>query len=561
MYKKIKISLKNMNITTEDIISYRDTVKEDEDSYITEVNNQRVIERAYIASYSFYPEDMSCNENIIKHDVLKNFYKDDLLSLLSCIATSFSIYRDDLTLLPMENIRKYLNKEEKNLFLLRSPRSSADEIYHETTIGFTLNKLRLYNFAFIDGMVNCPPQYLIENRDIISFAVENKIAPAYTIYKNIKHIKGTFTTFSRTCTSKEFMMYYLQVILALNIALEECGFTHYDLNSDNVVLQEVEEKNFTLPYNFSNKIIYLLSSGCISTIINFSSAHVQLIDKDIGDIIHISRMGKKSFLSHGIYRDRDNILIDVYKLLCMSLYEMYRYDNPAFNELSPILNYFNKEETAEEIMEKQNKLYFFLPHIDEFNMEDFISFCISYSEDQGWSDLFVKDNDRLYTPSIKTFIEFHDEKDVENVTKNSIENIENAINEEDIIISSIEEKVNSLNSFIPFRLPHNLLFRQEVLNKAKETFKFYNTYLSLYDRLRAHLLSEELLKEIYNIDKTKELYRRMKKKVRELHEYIREDLLILIKTKDEIKEKGEKIKDIYNWYFNIYASLNYYVPL
>jgi hypothetical protein len=528
---------RGVNITTEDILSYKNRSEEDLVSYIRDVDKQRDFERSYVAMFSFFPQSIKVQEEKEK----PQFYDFKLLSLLTQISTSISIYRDKFCLSYIEDVR-----DLKPSLILRT--GQIDEIYHECVVGFILHNLKLINFPTIYGLIDSRPPYYTnkdkekEKEKEISYVVNHKLGKVYSIYESIKGL--TFTSFSRTCTAKDFMMYFSQVVLSLNTAFEVANFTHYNLTSDNVILEEKGD-SFYLPYQFNNETVYLLSLGSICKIVNLSSAYIEVV-KEGGDIIKLGKMGK-SFRQYGVYRDSENILSDVYKLLCMSIYEMMRYENTEREKLFPLLRFFNKTESIEDIMSKQRpgELYFSFPYTDETSIHDFISYSMDFCHSMGWQDLFTLKEKKIYETPITDIIKFFDSNG------EGLLDREEAERRERHFISSLSIP----SDYKYFLLPEQeeLLFNPEVLKAAQESFEHYNMYFTLYDRVCIHMRAEKFM----NLTYIEGIYLSMKSKIKIMRKNVQRDISILILFKDNMKKRKEQ--DVVNWYLNVYASLSYFI--
>ena len=327
-------------------------------------------------------------------------------------------------------IKANLGKDLVNgeIIVLKVPQSpdKSDELIHEAVVGLVLNKLRdsIPNFCYFYDTFSCSsPVVNPDDKKIILWCTTDENAVAYAVFENINmstpfsdwgkspFIFPTLTqmtkealnytnwdkaipqkintlTYDNYSTDKliseitsykaqEFILYYLQILLALNIANKKFDFTHYDLHASNVLIRKYSDEVFYIPYEYKGSTKYLLSPGSIATIIDFGMSHVKVDDKDVGIL---DKTG--FFQSSDVYPNKKNIICDAYKLLCFMMNSMLK--NKDGDELfevgTEILSFFYprlKHDDALVIISTQRDTYYYLPMNMKFNLEDLIDHTLN----------------------------------------------------------------------------------------------------------------------------------------------------------------------------------------
>lgn len=153
--------------------------------------------------------------------------------------------------------------------LLKIPVDGGEGTRHEYMIGYhIMNSLRsvIPNFMLTYGMFDCgiPDTQSIGLCDprapSVSYLVVEKVVSAITARK-----------FVETASYKDVCMLYLQVLLALGVAREKCGFAHYDLHGENVLLQPLMNAPYKQSYTFED-VKYDLALTHLAIIIDYGFA-------------------------------------------------------------------------------------------------------------------------------------------------------------------------------------------------------------------------------------------------------------------------------------------------
>ena len=156
----------------------------------------------------------------------------------------------------------------------------------------------------------------------------------YLIYE---YINGkSFKEFIKDCTIKEFLFYFIQILLSLKHANQNIDFTHYDLNTENIIMYD-QGHEFYLKYGEQ----YCYSLGYIPKFIDYGMSHMKHENVDFGTNLYGIELN--------IFKDRSFIIYDVYKLLFDSLLLLYIKKDSKFMEVLKLMEYFTKTNLTKEI--------------------------------------------------------------------------------------------------------------------------------------------------------------------------------------------------------------------
>lgn len=359
----------SLDIQTNDVSNNRDRLIKDflktRPDAMIEIQEQRKYERQILQQHTpcpltFSPEIVathlsSLDTQKLKSDVVGHFYDANIMEAAACIATS--TYFDSF-----ERTREYLGQKIKtigspsaygiamgaslgdaqNLFVLKAPRNpnNAEELIHESCVAFYgTNQMRILgvpNFAYVYGSFICNAPYNPPNtKDIISFCSTAGGGVSYAVYENIAPAIP-IAEFVKTCSAKDFLYNYIQLMMAIRSGNEVCDFTHFDLHGENALMRS----GTGIPANFYIKFTngeYCRGGTYIPTMIDFGMSHI------VAGAVHLGHAGGSAPLyMHGIYRDRSFPLYDGYKLLLNCMSEMFNRNKGAFTELAALLYFFNK---------------------------------------------------------------------------------------------------------------------------------------------------------------------------------------------------------------------------
>lgn len=250
-----------------------------------------------------------------------------------------------------------------DLFILKAP-SSKTGLTHEIIVGmYCTNKMRAFNpnFSYVYGYMKCsPPVIDAKTTEVISYCY-GKNDVEYAIYENIAD-SISMREFSKTCTGKEWLEAYLQVILALLDAHDRFKFTHYDLHPGNVLVQKKLrfDKNetrsggaapFQIKYPFRGKDVYLTTSN-LARIIDYGVGYFEYMSQSYG------RSGSERY---SIFRDRSFPMADAYKLLAGCAVTA---GPQARVVIEQIFTFFNSKQDMGTALKGQSDYYYSLPYIE-----------------------------------------------------------------------------------------------------------------------------------------------------------------------------------------------------
>ena len=158
--------------------------------------------------------------------------------------------------------------------IIKIPLDNADydDILREYFIGITkINSLRYFipNFVYTLGAFQC-------GGDIKKGCDANDKANLFIAYEKIPG-KGMFYKLQDN-GFEWFLNMFAQILIALEIAQREIGFTHYDLHTLNIIIKE-QQLDYT---GLIDNLSYRVSTKEYPVIIDFGRSCVRYKDKNIG---------------------------------------------------------------------------------------------------------------------------------------------------------------------------------------------------------------------------------------------------------------------------------------
>lgn len=290
------------------------------------------------------------------------------------------------------------------------------EICHEAVVGlYAINNLRekIPNFTMTRGVIDCTFPAIGLNNEVVS------VCPGYntkssTIPYLINELVANSTNFSNflksnKCTKDHVLNFLAQITLSIRYAHKEYKFTHYDLHTENILINENELYSggcyIRYPYEQNKDILVLSPDGQIATIIDFGYSYFELNGESYGNI-------HPGFNMYQIYNDRSFPISDIYKVLFFSLSYLLRYNIKVFDQVYRIANYFYPSFSKLEIMQvvfEQIKEYYSLPYeefiYEQFNTDDFTIYLLDFikkeADDAG---LIIIDDGTIDISTIKDYI-------------------------------------------------------------------------------------------------------------------------------------------------------------
>lgn len=387
-------------------------------------------------------------ENISK-ELITHFYNVNVLSAVSCILKSIKHPGDGFT--ENEAMRRYSenikrigddsafgvvmsedlsgdhHKIAHNFAVVKVAKpkksnSAEKELIHEYYVGrHYVNKLReeCPNFSYTFESFYCNFPHIDKNKKASLFCSSNSNKVLHVMTESIQP-SFPFEKLMEKCTAKEFIMYYLQVMLATEHAVDKYGIWHGDLHHGNVLLKEVPFSDFSIKYREKeHDSIYLKSDGLLAVIIDNGSLKVIGTEKNpvkyaynktgiykkedlSGRFLSEYTMGKYAGWSTNGVLPILFPLHDAYKLLMFSFKKLIsekRFD--VFDELYPLLsfflddglkdlirkNYVNPDDYVMDEYDDELDGFFSLPAHPSFigaePFKKYVDLCINFAEKYG----------------------------------------------------------------------------------------------------------------------------------------------------------------------------------
>lgn len=330
--------------------------------------------------------------NELKNVTIEQFYNPEAMAATLCTVDSIfytspydvgSIHLNSRARLYIHNLRQIGAPsaegyamlgdfdKAKDFFVVKVSRDVEDDsLLHELIIGiYGTNKLRRHvpNFSYIYGGFKCaPPLIDPESKKVVAWCLHNENPVNYVLYENIAPAVN-MDSFVATCTGKEFVNAYLQIVYALRLGVRLIDFTHFDLHHKNVLIRTLPtfgQRNFQIAYETERGIEYI-TTNFISTIIDYGFSHILVPDvrDQSGNIIMSEQhFGRSGFMSYSIYPYRSWIMHDLYKLLMFCLQMAINKNNTeVILEATKIFRFFNQIEDPISAIAAQRVNFFFFP--------------------------------------------------------------------------------------------------------------------------------------------------------------------------------------------------------
>ena len=217
---------------------------------------------------------------------------------------------------------------QKNIqVIIKCSQYSSDnfnnELLREYFIGISyLNKLRYKTpiFMYTLGLFKCSEPILDSKNNVKlnTFCKENKNLKNFIIYEKIDGYSFKENIKNYKLTSNMFFNILSQILLGLEIAQRDCGFCHFDLHWENIILRPISKE---IRYNLylNNSTYEITANKYIPTIIDYGYSSININIKNKKYFI-----GSRDFPEYGMM----NFLIpcfDMYKLLYCTITLLYDY--------------------------------------------------------------------------------------------------------------------------------------------------------------------------------------------------------------------------------------------
>lgn len=285
------------------------------------------------------------NDTELEHLVTTEFYNPSVMKGASCILNAVIPPVTHGSLTQNWKIRAYFHdlrvvrqngttgaillaqiKKARNIFAIKVPSS-----VHEIVVGLygtNLLRTRIPNFSYVFGGFKCSPPLSGPDGKVVTWCASREDPVWYGMYEATIQ-NETLATFVETCTAKQFLQCYMQVMYSLLYAHEAIDFTHYNLSADNVVVVQGGTQGVQINYGDE-----FLQTDHVAMITNYDHAHI------VVDGMRIGRFGEEE---NGIFHDRTNIFFDAYKLLL----SCYHHGNEEVRKTISLMHrFFNIVEDA-----------------------------------------------------------------------------------------------------------------------------------------------------------------------------------------------------------------------
>jgi hypothetical protein len=244
---------------------------------------------------------------------------------------TFTKTTEKILLKENQNTKIYIHN---NILIKESSHEREKEMLHEAFVGlFGINNLKSNNFIHTFGY-NSNKLYL-EN-------IDNE----GTLQKYISSDKFIF---------KEFLIIFINILLAIKNAQESIGFIHFDLYDYNIILQKSFTKN---KFEFVNGNVYIFDTKYNPVIIDYGKSHIVY-----------------DGINHGFVNSfQMNSFQDCHTLLVSSLYDIInfkrlsaddvknvftlsRFFNKNFNNISELKFYLREQKRFSNLLNLKDKEY------------------------------------------------------------------------------------------------------------------------------------------------------------------------------------------------------------
>lgn len=246
-----------------------------------------------------------------------------------------------------------------NLFVIKAPRDpNSDNLMHELFIGLQLNKYRKYlpNITYTYGGFKCTSPVIDTDKEIVSWCMRSQNSVNFVMYENILNSISMFD-YLKTADISGFLSMYLQALYYLLTINRSVKYSHNDLHSGNVLIQDIGVNGkIAIPYKTEDDAIEYLITDRLVRIIDNGFSYMEVDGQNYGFF---------DAIPYGTQYDAPFQIYDAYKLLMWSAYSMKAAGNINYVKLEPLFRFFNKTDLFDMTIEKRVNTSFGLPFIPE----------------------------------------------------------------------------------------------------------------------------------------------------------------------------------------------------
>lgn len=152
-----------------------------------------------------------------------------------------------------------------------------------------------------------------------------------------------------SCSYDDFMSWIIQISLALEFAATYARFTHYNLHTDNIIIQKLS-KEVKIPYLY-NDIPIFVKAKTFAVIVNPDMAHVKHGHEHYGSF---------GYEDSGVMSNKCRPFYDLYKLIMSSLYILRESNTEVYAKVIGLMSFFGfqyKRDIEEILNETQDFVY------------------------------------------------------------------------------------------------------------------------------------------------------------------------------------------------------------
>ena len=173
-------------------------------------------------------------------------------------------------------------------------------------------------------------------------------------YLLLENIEGKLLTEElKSCSLIECLSWLVQIILSLELGVIHFGFTHNNLQPDNIIIRREENnKELKIRY-FHNNQTLVLKTNSIAVLTNFELAHVKhkYVDVSSGKeddenllVVNFSEhFGPIGYEKFGIYHNETRPFYDIYRIFMWILNITKRHNMAVYDKMKPISKFFGYE--------------------------------------------------------------------------------------------------------------------------------------------------------------------------------------------------------------------------
>jgi len=233
---------------------------------------------------------------------------------------------------------------------------ASDDLLHEMFVSFFVtNRLRklVPNFQLCYGGIKT----FAPGIDCCGTGIcpsDTQLKVDYLLLENLNGVK--LTQRLKTCSVSMYLEWFLQILFSLELGVTQAGFTHNNLNPDNIII--TSNNSIKIRYIHHNEA-WILSASSIAVIKNFELAHVKhkSDQHDSETVVHGSEhFGPVGFESMGIYHNETRPFYDIYKFLMWSLRITQKHNTPVFNSIKALAGFFGLEDRIDGVLQKEENL-------------------------------------------------------------------------------------------------------------------------------------------------------------------------------------------------------------